>query len=534
METKNRFNFKKDDIFGGILSPELTDISRITVDTVMCSRTVAMDIGGDMNLPEHMPELKKLVKVEVIPTAPSKFVSDSGAQISGGVEYRAIYQDGEGELYLATVPGEYSFSLPFNEGISRGDFDRISVSARVYPESAVSRVAGSGKINIRCRLVSKILVLGERNIDMDAIPEEEHLQRLVKKTDYCRELFATREDVELSCTVSIPEADVRYISTECDLYIEDSVSGEGYADCRGYALVKHLMSRKGKPYTVSERIPFSETVEIDHLPKGAEVCVRGSLCGITVEMPENTDESGRGPEIILRVCLEAFGFERCETNYVKDVYSTAFELSSENETCVLPYLISCHSGNMTFNGREELSKLGISDDRITTVDVVGSATAESVDREGDKWVVNGKCRFAVMYETEDDGEVKCAETELPFKYEFNGAEGETARFDCNVFAVDCGCRCEGERINLDCELYIVTTIIGEHRCERVCSVSVTGDRGETRRGFTVCYPDKSDSLWSVAKRYRANVLTTALENGIEAGGDADCVGLPEGKKYMIV
>ena len=55
------------------------------LNRVACDKTVLADIGGDFEIPEHMPELKKLIKVDVIPSAPASFISGGEARISGEV-----------------------------------------------------------------------------------------------------------------------------------------------------------------------------------------------------------------------------------------------------------------------------------------------------------------------------------------------------------------------------------------------------------------------------------------------------------------
>lgn len=527
-------NIKNDGSIGGIFHTDMVGGgSACIINQVVCNRTVSAEVGGDFSLPEHMPEIRRLIKVDIHPTAPSNYISGSGIQVSGGIEYRAVYLGSDGEIYCAPFLGEYNLSAPFNDGVSASDIDKVSVSACVYPESAVSRVGGQRRINIRSRLLAKILALDEKKKDGGAgSAYDGHVQRLIKKKPYCTERHGVKDDAELACSVDVSDG-VRYICSDCRVFIEDAVCGDGYADCRGFVSVKHMMSRDGKPYIVTDRIPLSETVEVDGLSAGSDVCVSGVCTEISVASPAMEELSDK-MNVTVRICLEASGFSCGEMEYVKDAYSTEFECHPKTETHILPSLLACKNGNMTFSASEKLSDIGAPEAFSDIVDVSAVARAESVELDGSKWTVSGKCRFCVMFCGEGEGDISSFEAELPFKYEFDGNAGDADRFDCAVTAMDVRTRSDGERMAFDCELALSCYILGKEEAEAVTEL-VMGDRNEAgRKGFTVCYPENSDSLWSVAKRYRAPVRETAKENGIGSGSDADSIGLPDGTKYMIV
>jgi hypothetical protein len=189
---------------------------------------------------------------------------------------------------------------------------------------------------------------------------------------------------------------------------------------------------------------------------------------------------------------------------------------------------------MTFSGYNDLAQIGILSDRINIVDVSGSARCDKVAWDDNKYVASGKCRFCVMYFSEDASDTAVAECELPFRYEFDGNEGDITHHGCAVSVIDPRARCDGGRMQMDCELAISCFVLGKNEIEIVESVKMEGDTNIARRGFTVCYPTSEDTLWSIAKRYRALVKETAKGNGLDCSGEPDEIYLPENVKYMIV
>ena len=516
-------------IGGGIIAP---DKRRCTVSTSVCNKKVTLDVGGEFTFADHLPEIRKLIKVDVKPMPPAKFISGNSIQLSGGIEYAALYLGSDGEIYGCSFPGEYSFSVPFDGSQASGN----EVSAAVYPESAVSRVSGGRRINIRCRLASCVDVQGADDLDCGmGIPSEDHMQKLVKNTQYSNRIIGIKDDTELVDEVDTSEEGVKYISSDCRIFIESAESGDGYADCRGYASVKHLMCREGgELYTITNKIPFSETVEMDKLAAGSPVCVSGTCADINMDV-QVSDDIGEGRmKLLLRICLDASAFNQSSVEYVKDVYSTKKQCVSENEIHRLPILLACKNGNMTFSGYNELEQMGITTDSVNISDVSGNAVCENVMFDGGKYVINGKCRFGIVYYTENAPDMSYAECELPFRYEFDGNEGDISQYGCTVNIIDPRARCDGERVQFDCEMAISCFVLGENEIEVVSSVRMDGENNGNKCGFTVCYPSKDDSLWDVAKRYCSNVKETAKENGMDASADPDEIRLPEGIKYMIV
>jgi hypothetical protein len=200
----------------------------------------------------------------------------------------------------------------------------------------------------------------------------------------------------------------------------------------------------------------------------------------------------------------------------------------------MPKAVACKNGNVTFGGREELSRLGFENDRLRIIDVWGSALAESVEKEEDAYVMKGKCRFSFLYSAGEDFEPSLGECELPFKYELDGEGESISRFDASVSIIEPRARTEGDKIAFDCELAVSLCAVGEGEICSVSSVKPDDAERERRNGFTICYPDAGDSLWSVAKRYGASLEDTAKKNGMDGLGDVDEIGLPEGAKYMII
>ena len=506
----------------------------VSVSRVLCDQTLMVDAGGEFELPTHFPEIVRLIKVNVRPSVPARFISGSGVQINGGVDYSAIFLGSDGEVYCASFPDEYSVSVPF-EGDSIVGSEKITVSAKACPDNVSWRVSGASRINIRCRLSVKILALTEDKRDCGVRSENGgRYLKLIKKVPSCKGLFGMRDDMTLTSSVDTSKEGTRYLYSDCKVLVTDTAAGDGYVDCRGYAAIRHLMTYKGEIYSVSDKISFSETVELDGACPSASVSVTGVCAEAIPAVRDFGAESDAKTDVSLRICLAAAVLVPCELEYVKDMYSADRECSLELTRSVLPAFVACKNGNMTFCEREELSKMGIESGAINIIDVSGRAKMDNVERDGDVFVAKGKSRFSFVYSSADTGECSLAECEFPFKYEFEGKGDGVSRFEASVSAVEPRARVEGERISFDCELAFSICAVGETEICYVAAIKSEGAERKERKGLTVCYPDSSESLWSIAKRYGAPVEDVARENGLDCSVDADEMLMPGGVKFMII
>ena len=138
---------------------------------------------------------------------------------------------------------------------------------------------------------------------------------------------------------------------------------------------------------------------------------------------------------------------------------------------------------------------------------------------------------------ENDGEYSSAVIELPFRYEtkapdsFAGVSAD-ALFSGEV--VSARARVDGERIGIDSEISMSGCSFEMAQTKILDRVSFGEEIGRSVGEYTVCYPEKSESLWSVAKRYGvpidALISGNKLPSDVELDGDSSLAGV----KYVMI
>ena len=107
-------------------------------------------------------------------------------------------------------------------------------------------------------------------------------------------------------------------------------------------------------------------------------------------------------------------------------------------------------------------------------------------------------------------------------------------YDATVDVIGCRARVDGERIGVDAELSVSLATRGDTTFEMLSEA--TFGEAVVRQGavYTVCYPSRDDTLWSVAKRYHRAVSVIADVNSLAGAPAADSPESLSGVRYLLV
>ena len=73
---------------------------------------ILFESGGEFVLPDYLPKVQKVLRLEANVLPPAKYMSGSEAQMSGSVLHSLIYLGEDGETSATVLPSKYEFSIP--------------------------------------------------------------------------------------------------------------------------------------------------------------------------------------------------------------------------------------------------------------------------------------------------------------------------------------------------------------------------------------------------------------------------------------
>lgn len=496
----------------------------------VCDRTVTSEISGDFTLPDYQPEIKRLLRISASVLPPSKYISERGAEFAGNIDYYVLYTGSDNSLYCAPITAEYKINIP----IDPGDFDRDGFigeycgAINVLPDMISGRVMAPRKLNIKCRLKGRGQVFADLELSGGRTDEEADVQSLISTATAVKRDWSLGEPLivrdEMICDNK--DGEVRVIMADGKVLINEITSLMGSVNCRGDVYLKLLLCREadGKPYTVTRKMPFSHTVAVAGAESGTSATARGTVSEINITV----DDGRIGIEVGMLVECETCILDRI--SFVKDVYSTRRVTENTYSNYDIPVCGIASTGNFTLSDSKSLDEVMISPGS-TVVDICGTVNPDEYDLESGRCAILGRARFSLLLEK--DGEYSTSDIELPFTYK-TGASGDfdRAEFSCEI--ISARARVDGERIGIDAEI-AVCGVASSYKSERIISAIGFGAELERHRGeIVICYPDKNDSLWSIAKRYGADIDRLAEINGLDTDADSDSHEIIEKVKYLVV
>lgn len=461
-------------------------------------KNVVTELSGDFILPDYQPEIKRLLRVGAVVLPPSKYISDREAELAGNVDYYVFYTGSDNAPYCAPLTAEYKITMPLDyDPEGDGFLNSPGCGAVILPDMISGRVTAPRKINIKCRLKSRVQVFGDIPVEDGYSHGEDGLQVLrgeVLASEYLRGVGDVwKVSDEMICDSR--DGDIRVVSAEGRTLLSEVTATENGVVCRGDLYLKLLLCREdeGVPYAVMRKIPLSGNVGVEGARVGDSAGAKACVCELNVTVEEGRIGIDAG------VMTEAQVAHSESVRYVKDVYSASRNSENEYKTVGIPTNAVCFGGNFTLSDSLSLDESGIAPG-ARIIDASGIASVEEYSFEGGKCNMIGKAKFSMM--TEKDGEFGISEIELPFSYKA-ALGGELSRAMCECEVISVRARADGERVGVDAEIGVNGAAYAIKN-ERMLANAAFGDGIESARGeIVVCYPANEDTLWSVAKRYGA-------------------------------
>ncbi|MBQ7343901.1 MAG: DUF3794 domain-containing protein [Clostridia bacterium] len=470
---------------------------------------------GDYSLPDYNTDVKKIlaVKTKVFPSG--KFASDDSLEFSGSVGYEVVYLDADNDVTHAEFSTDYDAALRINSE-NYVDSDVVTTIS-----SCNIRLVGPRKLSAKCSLESTVRLCERRRYEVEGDAFVGYEPEMMTKTvSVLAPAFASGEGKEyteeiLSLEGSIAD-EVEILLTDASFVLDSLERSDDEVDIKGRVIVT-LLYKNGDslPESVTKEFPFDEDVDIDGVMSFKDVDARVEITSLKARV-EPTDD-GTSLIVSFTALPRIYAVGNSELEVVLDSYLK--ERGVENEHSEFGYSehICMERGEETFSAKVSLEELGVeSISKIIWAEAL--ARAESCEIEENRVKISGEIRFSAIacQVSEENGSI-CfpIKFNVPFEQYVNTScqIHENMRANCAVNATDAKIEFDENNVYASCELSAFVNLTSERR-QRCLGASYATDEEFARDDsvVTVYYPDASESLFGIAKRFHTSVVSIAKAN----------------------
>lgn len=505
--------------------------------TLRLDRTATGEFGSDFSLPDYLPEIKRLLRVTAAPLPESRYVSGSGVEYAGAVEYLVCYAGADGALWSSRLRQDYNFNLPIDADLLA---EGIEPHADLTVDSVVSRVTAPRKLNIRCRMRCRVRGWGEEDISprLEGAPSPGVIERLTKPAHGMVLCRASAGPIDLGDEIIPPggegQGEIRVVSADGAALVEEAAAADGAVNCRGELCLRVILAAEADqpgalPMVIERRIPFAESIAMPEVTASMQARAWGRCGDLAVSV-----EDGR----VLcdaSLWLEAEAAADRELEAVADLYATDGEMADCVYREIEPVmLVRCTNVGMTVGGTLSAKEAGI-DPAAQILDVSASPQIEGMEWKQGRAVLSGSCRYNLLCLS--DGEYAPVEVSLPFVCEIDCGGNQPTDREAELICLQARARLEGEgeqaKLTLDGQLRGAVRLTARRKCRVLSRALYRPLEPDRTSGCTVCYPERDESLWVICKRYRIPHRTLEAANSLKITADADQPESLEGVRYLI-
>ena len=476
---------------------------------------VYTETGTDYSLPDYNGDIKKVfyATAAVLPSA--SFVDGDVINASGTVNYDVIYLDSENNMDILSFSSEYEFPIKVDsEKLLSSDIE-TKVSNFSY------RLFGPRKISAKATLQSEVRLVESAEIETVCSGKDSDYESVKKTLPVEKSVFLSAREREYSDTLATLEGytaeEISIIYTSIDATVESSLVNSNGVTVKGEIVASALVKSDGEvPILYKKHIPFEELVSSDQVDDGMSAVCRAEITstrtnvvatddGVAIEVSVGTDFSLRcygnsGVEVTLDAYLKSV---ECNTTYEKFEYVTHLATECFDERISMSIPVS------------DLSESGIRDIVLMKADAKGA----EVSFAGNFITIEGEMKLVgICTSVSDDGTqtIFSVKHNLPIKKTVNAniSLPKSAKTSANCQIHNLSVSVDEENVYVDADMKIEFFAESEGSVDRLssCAEKDGGERYVRTSVITVYYPDKEDSLFSVAKAHHTSAGKIAADN----------------------
>lgn len=480
---------------------------------------------AELALPEYMPEILRIIKSAAVPKINSCQTVGERLTVDGSCELRMIYAAADGGIYSFSQSRSFTRYVE-NSALSGADDVTVKPSVTYVNCRATSPKRAEIKAGLSLSATAFSGVKAEMLCVGNGQGIESRTESLSASSLGCRKSrsFCLSDTFEISggaaaCIISsaafaVPN-DVRKISNKL------MIKGEATIEI-SYVPVSDRTSVEQIKHT----LPINQILEFDGMEESFEGDVTLEVTSADVILKSDSSGDGRMFDISLGVVATATMWEEKELVLITDAYSVEQPLSLSHGTVHTYSRLAGLNENFVCKDSYDVSSVGVS----SILDMCYESGMPAMTYADGTFAVVGSLKVSLLLR-DTSGNVVTGEKMVDYRYEKALAcENGTVWCVPNVTVTNFDCILKNrDEIDFRVELTVCCSVFAEQEKECVTSIEASNETSAVRSSALMIYfPDKEESLWTIARRYNTTVAAISEENGLtgETSGENTMLFIP--------
>ncbi len=467
-------------------------------------------VEADFSLPEYMPEILRIIKSTAQPKVNSCKAVGERVTVDGECELRMIYTAEDGCIY------SFSQSRPFTRHCENNVFNNatdINCEASVLYVNC--RATNTKRAEIKAGIVMKINAFIEETEEIISI-EEGSIEKKCKAVRAMSSGCKKSRAFSMSDTASLAVPCAFIISTRASAFCTEIKKISNKIMVKGDAVVEVCYvnaNDKSCTENIRHTLPVNQILEFDGMEERFTGNVTLNVTAVDVMLKNEQDGMGSTFDIGLSIDASASMWEEKELLVINDAYAVGSCIDLKKQSMLFFTPLDEIRDTYIFREDFQVSGEGVSRVMGSTCEM----TNVVAKKENDKLLIMANLSLSVLIK-DSSGSISNVNKILDLKYERKADYEENDIFclpKLNIFSLDCAEK-GNNSIDVRAEINVSASVLGKIYIDGVTDITESENKpARSGNAITVYFPEKSESLWSIARRYNTTVKAIAEENDLE-------------------
>lgn len=487
-----------------------TTTQKVGFSETVHESTAEQSLDADISLPDYCPEICRILKCTVIPNVTSVTNNSGRITADANVNVRVLYVGENGKI------AGYEQNYPIQKFVESNRITSDSaVSVNVKTDYANCRAVNPRRIDVRAMMTFIFKAVNKREEQLLCGADGSGIQTITEEENTASLCGLNERAFSLSEVVELPDdkpAVNQIINVSPCTVISEVKVINNKALLKGDCNVKiyYLGDDSSSVEYIEHSVPISQIIELDGLNDSCKTGVRLSVC--SCEAVAKADSSGDMRLIDFNARINAFisAFEEIEVPFITDAYSTLCD--TKNTFKSIELMKYNDSFDTNFTNKVVLESIGVSVNCVTAVwcsDIRYDFTAKE-----DKCNISGTYLANIVYK-DNDNQTGIIQKPVDFDYSVK-MNSRAERIMCygSVQTVNCSCAVTGDsRLEMKTELSASGMILTCITKKYISSIELLNENKKNDKcALTICFCDKGENLWNIARKYNTTVEAVKEEN----------------------